>query len=119
MAKTSRRNFFSTMVDGIHGAALASLLGPDLIAGTPAVYDLKPKPQQFPARAKSVIHLFMNGGPSQVDLFDPKPMLEKFAGQPPSRDIANDILFVGDVGGMMPSPFKSRTDVFWKIWSPN
>src|SRR6478735_521552 len=36
----------------------------------------------FPARAKSVIFLFMYGGPSHLDLFDPKPALEKYAGQP-------------------------------------
>ena len=36
---------------------------------------------QFPAKAKRVIHLFMNGGPSQVDTFDPKPMLDKYAGK--------------------------------------
>jgi len=48
----------------------------------------------------------MNGGPSQVDLFDPKPMLKKYEGQPPSRELANDIEFVDQAGGMMPSPFK-------------
>ncbi len=42
---------------------------------------LAPKPSHFPARAKHVIHLFMNGGPSQVDTFDPKPALAKYAGQ--------------------------------------
>ena len=52
-----------------------------------------------------MIQLFMGGGPSQVDLFDPKPLLKKYAGQPPGRDLANDILFVNEVGGMMPSPF--------------
>jgi hypothetical protein len=40
---------------------------------------------QFPARAKHVIHLFLNGGPSQVDTFDPKPMLTKYAGKPAQR----------------------------------
>jgi hypothetical protein len=39
------------------------------------------RPPQFPARAKRVIHLFMNGGPSQVDTFDPKPALSKYAGK--------------------------------------
>ena len=48
----------------------------------------------------------MNGGPSQVDLFDPKPSLEKYAGKPPGRDLANDIEFINEAGGFMPSPFK-------------
>jgi len=108
----SRRDFFSRVGDGLYGAALASLLQSDLfptsiaLAASNAVPDLRPRAGHFPAKAKAVIQLFMHGGPSQVDLFDPKPLLEKFAGQPPSRDIANDILFVGNAGGMMPSPFK-------------
>src|SRR5512134_1392691 len=40
------------------------------------------RPPHFPAKAKRVIHLFMNGGPSHVDTFDPKPMLDKYDGKP-------------------------------------
>src|SRR5438552_1757515 len=40
---------------------------------------LAPRKPQFPAKAKRVIHLFMNGGPSHVDTFDPKPALQKYA----------------------------------------
>ena len=54
-----------------------------------------------------MIHLFMNGGPSQVDLFDPKPALKKFAGTAPSRDIVNQIEFADQIGVMLPSPFAS------------
>ncbi|HEU4753181.1 MAG TPA: DUF1501 domain-containing protein, partial [Armatimonadota bacterium] len=43
---------------------------------------LAPKSPQFPARAKRVIHIFANGGPSHVDTWDPKPMLDKYHGQP-------------------------------------
>ncbi len=108
----SRRDFFSQVGDGLYGAALAQLFKADLFSASPAlaavpeVNDVKPRAPHFPAKAKSVIQLFMHGGPSQVDLFDPKPLLEKHAGQPPSREIANDILFVSNAGGMMPSPFK-------------
>lgn len=109
----SRRGFFSKMSDGLYGAALASLLGSDLgqaspvvPAGAPQAYDLKKKPPHFEPKAKSIIQLFMNGGPSPVDLFDPKPALQKFAGQPPSRDLASEIRAVAQAGGMMPSPFK-------------
>src|SRR5581483_5161436 len=111
--ETTRRGFFSRVADGLQGAALAYLLGNDLFlanpalaAGTPRVYDLKPKAPHHTPRAKSVIQLFMNGGPSQVDLFDYKPALEKFAGQPPSRDLASIVRAVRETGGLMPSPYK-------------
>jgi hypothetical protein len=96
----------------LYGTALASLLGGDLLgnrafaSGAPAIYDLKPKAPMFPAKAKSVIQLFMNGGPSQVDLFDPKPALQKYAGQPPSRDLVSEVRAVREAGGLMPSPFQ-------------
>ena len=111
----SRRDFFSRISDGLHGAALASLLGADLFSTNPAqaapavgsrkVYDQKVRQPHFEPKAKSVIHLFMNGDPSQVDLFDRKPMLEKHAGSPPPRDIVNEIEFTDEIGGLMPSPY--------------
>ncbi|HUQ92503.1 MAG TPA: DUF1501 domain-containing protein [Bryobacteraceae bacterium] len=109
MPNLSRRTFFNRMADGLHGAALLSLLGPDLRASEAGkVYDLKPKKPHFTPKAKSVIHLFQNGGPSQVDLFDPKPALLKFAGTKPSRDIVNEIEFADQIGTMLPSPFAFR-----------
>ncbi len=59
----------------------------------------------FPARAKRVIHLFMNGGPFQADLFDPKPALQKYAGTKPE---GADLLTERPTGGLLPSPFKFR-----------
>jgi hypothetical protein len=117
MPKSSRRDFFNTMADGLHGAALAALLGADLFApnharaaeaigGGPAVFDLKPKPQHFPAKAKSVIHLFMNGGPSQMDLFDPKPELKRLAGTAPNRELSFAISNGKNAGTLFPSPFE-------------
>ena len=100
----SRRGFFNRLVDGVHGAALASLLQPaSANSDSPSNLTLK-KPHHEP-KARAVIHLFMNGGPSQVDLFDPKPALKKFAGSHPSRDIVNQIEFADQIGVMMPSPF--------------
>jgi hypothetical protein len=64
------------------------------------------KPPHFPARAKRVIFLFMNGGPSHVDTFDPKPALLKYAGQRPPA-IATDTKRPNR-GGLLPSPFKAR-----------
>src|SRR5437764_1193659 len=57
----------------------------------------------FPAKAKRVIHLFMNGGPSHVDTFDPKPALQKYAGQSlPTPNLATE----RKTGAAFPSPFK-------------
>jgi len=56
----------------------------------------------LPARAKRVIFLFLNGGPSHVDTFDPKPALLKHEGQKPAEKLYRD----GKKGGFMPSPFK-------------
>src|SRR5438067_1507710 len=52
------------------------------VSGARASNPLAPRPPHFPARAKRVIFLFMNGAPSHVDTFDPKPMLTKHNGQP-------------------------------------
>lgn len=68
-------------------------------AGTP----LAPKSTHFPARAKHVIHVYLNGGPSQVDTFDPKPALKKYEGQPlPAGNLTTE----RHTGGALPSPFK-------------
>ncbi len=112
-ANPTRRDFFSRVGDGLHGATLASLLGSDFLSpeqagastGGRRFYDLKERPPHFEPKAKSVIQFFMNGGPSQVDLFDPKPALAKYEGQPPGRDLANDIEFINEAGGFMPSPY--------------
>ncbi len=112
--RQTRRDFFSRVGDGLHGAALASLLGHDLLIPGPAtaatgrqgVHDLAVRHPHFEPKAKSVIQFFMNGGPSQVDLFDPKPALAKYEGQPPGRDLANDIEFINEAGGFMPSPYR-------------
>jgi hypothetical protein len=70
---STRRHFFKQSSFGIGAAALAGLLRAD----TPSTA----KPPMFPAKAKSVIYLFMAGAPSQVDLLDPKPTLQKYDGQ--------------------------------------
>ena len=103
MPKPSRRDFFSRFAGGLHGAALASLHAGTLGA---AVHTVEPRRPHFKPKANSVIQLFMNGGPSQVDLFDPKPMLQKFSGTAPSRDLLSEIEFADQIGTMLPSPFK-------------
>ncbi len=102
----TRRNFFKHVGAGIHGAALLHLFGQDLLADQKrAVPALRPHPPHVPARAKSVIHLFMNGGPSQMDLFDPKPALEAHHGEAYFNKIAGEIENIKDAGALMRSPF--------------
>jgi uncharacterized protein (DUF1501 family) len=84
---TSRRWFLKECGLGLGKIALASLLTdafrPAAGAATVAAADaLKPRAPHFPGKAKQVIHLFMAGAPSQLDLFDPKPELAKLEGKP-------------------------------------
>ncbi|MFN9233278.1 MAG: DUF1501 domain-containing protein, partial [Planctomyces sp.] len=70
----SRRDLLQRFGTGLGALGLAGLLAPQCAAGAESAGGpLSPKQPMFPARAKRVIHLFMNGGPSQVDTFDPKP----------------------------------------------
>jgi hypothetical protein len=85
------------------GLAIASPLDPALGASAVPINPLTPKLPQFPGKAKRVIHLFMNGGPSQVDTFDPKPSLEKYVG----KSLPGDYMPTErKTGSAMPSPFK-------------
>ena len=108
----TRRRFFSRVGTGIQGAALLHLLGGDLLAETRSAAaprqaaDLLPRPSHFSAKAKSVIHLFMNGGPSQMDLFDPKPELDRRHGESYFDAIAGEVESPTAAGALMRSPFK-------------
>jgi hypothetical protein len=104
----SRRGFFRSVSGSICGAALTHLLSQEAWADTAPHTDLKPRPPQLPARAKAVIHLFQNGGPSQMDLFDPKPALEKLHGKPYFDKIAGEVEFIKDAGAILRSPFKFK-----------
>jgi hypothetical protein len=107
----TRRGFFDRMADGLQGIALVSLLSGDLYAASPTstgtrrIHDLKPRAPHFPPRARAVIQLFQNGGPSQVDLFDPKPALAKYHGKSIFKEIAADVSSPQSAGGLMRSPF--------------
>lgn len=84
---TSRRWFLRDCGVGLGKIALAGLLTENLTRRTLAApaapaNPLAPRPPHFPGRAKAVIHLFMAGAPSQLDLFDPKPELKKLEGKP-------------------------------------
>jgi hypothetical protein len=77
----SRRDLLRTSANGFGLLALGSLLQAADGRGQPGRSPLEPKPPHFEPKAKRVIFLFMHGGPSQVDTFDPKPLLKKFDGQ--------------------------------------
>jgi hypothetical protein len=88
---------------------LAGLLHDDAVAdATRAEAPLAPRPSHFPAKAKHVIWLFINGGPSHVDTFDHKPALAAHDGEPLPGFDKNTGFFAGAVGGLMPSPFAFR-----------
>ena len=90
---------------GMGALGLAALLGKSgrLTASPAGVNPLSPRGPHFPAKAKRVIHLFMNGGPSHLDTFDPKPMLAKFAGKPLPRE---NLRTERKTGAAFPSPYK-------------
>jgi hypothetical protein len=93
---------------GLGAVSLASVLGEAALLAPPAhaaqfVNPLSSKSPQFPARAKRVIHFFLNGGPSHVDTFDPKPALDAYAGKPlPIPNLQTE----RKTGAAFPSPFK-------------
>ena len=95
----TRRELLSRSGMGFGALALADLLHAE------APNPLAPKQPPLPARAKHVVHLFMNGGPSQVDTFDPKPMLDRYHGKSlPSTNLRTE----RKTGAAMRSPYKFR-----------
>jgi hypothetical protein len=83
----------------------AGLLTAVAKGGVDPANPLAPKTPHFPAKAKRVIHIFANGGPSQVDTFDPKPLLAKYAGKSlPTANLKTE----RRTGAAFPSPYKFR-----------
>ncbi|QEG39576.1 DUF1501 domain-containing protein [Roseimaritima ulvae] len=85
---TSRRHFLATNAMSLGSVALACLLKQDnAVASSEKLkplahsYTLEPKPPQHPPRANAMISLWMQGGPSHIDMFDPKPTLDKYDGK--------------------------------------
>lgn len=125
---TERRSFFQQVAGGIYGAALMSLLEDDLYGGQlpqrdeqlpRRIHDLKPRSPHFQPAATSVIHLFMNGGPSQMDLFDPKPELDKRHGQSYFDRIAGEVENPAEAGTIMRSPFSFAQRGECGMWVSN
>ena len=99
----SRRQLLEMSGLGFGSLALTHLLDAD----SPRIYqDLKPRKPHFDGPAKAVIQLVHNGGPSQMDLFDPKPMLIKMAGKPHPDGV--EIHQPNNANTLLPSPFTFR-----------
>jgi hypothetical protein len=108
----SRREFLKRAGCGFGGLALAAMLAADRAAAGPPVIDLvnplKPRKPHFPGKAKNVIFLYMHGGPSQVDTFDYKPLLEKLDGQPLPKIFQKEDKVTLPTYGIAPSLLASR-----------
>src|SRR5262245_57099362 len=98
LLRSTRRHFLAQQSLGIGSVALAWLLNQDALRAAPAkapvkptlekpTYNLRPKSPPQPAKARAMISIFMQGGPSHIDLFDPKPELTKRNGQNFTGDI--------------------------------
>ncbi len=96
----TRRDLLQQLGGGLGSIGLASLLSQDRLLGADGVPHFAPK-------AKRVISIFCYGGPSQIDTFDPKPDLEKYAGQAMSG-VGDFTVSQGNPGGLMPSPWKFK-----------
>ena len=116
----SRRDALRRCGTGLGVLGLASLFSEEALTADDNIMPLAPKRSHFDARAKHVVHLFMNGGPSQVDTFDPKPKLSEWHGkQLPAGNLRTE----RKTGAAMRSPFEFRrygksgievSDLFWQ-----
>ena len=98
----TRREMLSRVGGGLGSLGLASVLAQQGLLGSES--PLTPKRPHFAPRAKRIIHLFMNGGPSQVDTFDPKPELTKRHGEKPGSGLKTE----RRTGGLFKSPFEFK-----------
>jgi len=103
----SRRELLQRSGLGLGALGLMHLLQDDgctVAAGDASQLPLAQRPAHFPGRAKRVVHFFLNGGPSHVDTFDPKPALTRYAGQSLPETLTTE----RKTGAAFPSPFKFR-----------
>ena len=96
--RQSRRDFLTSAASGVGLLALASLLRDEgLLAAEPgpagAANPLVPRPPHFAPKARACICIYLEGAPSQIDLFDPKPRLAELNGQPLPESFTKDVRF--------------------------
>ena len=109
----SRRAWFQRTATGIQATAMTWLLQQEKLGlaesssptQNPQPYHLQPRPTHHTPRANAMIHLFMNGGPSQMDLFDPKPVLNRHHGEDYFENISGEVENPEAAGKLMRSPF--------------
>lgn len=102
----TRRSFLRDCAGGIGIMALGDLLTSDGLTAAARANPLAPRKPHFEPKAKSVIFMFMEGGPSQMDLFDPKPGLQKWNGQPAPTSIVSQLqlAFIKPTAAILASP---------------
>ena len=101
----TRRDLLCRSGMGLASLGLAGMLSPAPASGSEYVNPMLPRMPHFPGKVKHVIHFFLNGGPSHVDTFDPKPSLEKYAG----KNLPNENLRTErKTGAAFPSPYKFK-----------
>ena len=101
----TRRQMLRQMGTGLGMLGLTRVLGDAQMLAPDAGNPLAARNPQFRPRAKRIIHIYLNGGPSQVDTFDPKPALAKYAGQVlPTGNLTTE----RPLGAALPSPFSFR-----------
>ena len=98
----SRREMIESLCGGLGSIGLSALLASETAGAAALSHYAGPR---LPAKAKHVIFLFMAGGPSQIDMFDPKPQLVKYQGQRPN---AVDLRTERQTGGLLPSSFQFK-----------
>ncbi|HEY4263168.1 MAG TPA: DUF1501 domain-containing protein, partial [Schlesneria sp.] len=104
----SRRQMLTQAANGFGAVALSSMLTDRIVTANDVVASdtVTSKPTHFPAKAKHVIFLYMDGGPSQVDTFDPKPMLDKHHGKSPQEILGKvEPTQFANIGKLLKSPW--------------
>src|ERR1041385_3181711 len=122
---SSRRDFFTRAGSGLASIALAQMLQSDAAQAATNADPLAPKQPHHTPTAKSIIWLFIEGGPSHIDLFDPKPKLLELQGQPLPESMRPKFTAMPGTSknGMMPSKrtFKQygQSGIWVSDWYPN
>ncbi|HYG75414.1 MAG TPA: DUF1501 domain-containing protein [Planctomycetota bacterium] len=116
LKQLTRRHFFAQTGFGIGSIALSALLNGKLLSQSAAAAEIEalnpmaPKPSHYAPKAKRIIYLFMAGGPSQVDMFDPKPKLIEFNGQEIPQELIKGqrFAFIKGTPKLLGSPHKFK-----------
>ena len=100
----ARRRWLRNTALGFGGLAFHAMLqGLSAQEGHRIAHPLAPREPHFPARAKRIVFMFMKGGPSHVDTFDPKPLLQRDDGKPPPFELPR-VVFAAQ-GNLLKSPW--------------